>query len=152
MNAIEKLKEMIRRHEGLRLKPYQCTEGRWTVGYGHNLESHNETIPEYITLQEAEDYFEKDLAEAMNACSLVVPGWDLLDDIRQAVLIDMAYNLGRAGLKNFVNMLAAIVEEDWKLAAIAMLNSRWAFQVGKRAIELSRMMESGEWALKNKKI
>jgi lysozyme len=141
MNAAQ----LIKKHEGLRLKPYQCTEGRWTVGYGHNLDSHREPVPEIISLQEAEDYFEADLAAAIHACVLLVPGWDLLDDVRQAVMIDMAFNLGPFGLENFKNMLTAISEKDWQLAALEMLNSRWAGQVDNRAIELARMMETVEW-------
>ena len=27
--------ELIRRHEGLRLKAYRCPAGVWTIGYGH---------------------------------------------------------------------------------------------------------------------
>jgi lysozyme len=27
--------ELIKRYEGLRLKPYRCPAGLWTIGYGH---------------------------------------------------------------------------------------------------------------------
>lgn len=141
MNA----RDLIKRHEGLRLVPYRCSENHWTVGYGHNLDSHGEPIPEIITLGQAEEYFEEDFEQAELACELVVPGWELLDDVRQAVLIDMAFNLGREGLRKFKNMLAAVAERHWLAASLAMMNSRWAVQVGRRADELSAMMESGNW-------
>jgi len=41
-------------------------------------------------------------------------------------------------------MLAALAVDDYELAADEMLDSKWAIQVGKRAIELSRMMREGE--------
>ena len=37
MKNSEALIKMIKRHEGLRLKPYKCTAGKTTIGYGRNL-------------------------------------------------------------------------------------------------------------------
>jgi len=59
LNDCAKLRKMLIRHEGLRLRPYKCTSGRWTVGYGHNLESHGEAIPESITIEQAEKYLDQ---------------------------------------------------------------------------------------------
>lgn len=142
---IEKLKAMLRRHEGLRLKPYQCTEGRWTVGYGHNLDSHGEDIPEIITVKQAEDYLDADIRTAIGDCAAYIGVFWSLDPVRQAVLINMAFNLGIKGLLKFKNMLEAISTQDWQMASLAMVNSRWAMQVKGRAHELARMMRTGEW-------
>ena len=35
---LEKLKEQLIRHEGLRLKPYRCTANKLTIGVGRNLD------------------------------------------------------------------------------------------------------------------
>lgn len=35
----ESLIEELKRHEGLRLKPYKCSANSWTIGFGRNLES-----------------------------------------------------------------------------------------------------------------
>ena len=35
---MERLTETLIRHEGLRLEPYRCTEGKLTIGVGHNLD------------------------------------------------------------------------------------------------------------------
>ncbi len=33
-----KLIEQLKRHEGVKLKPYFCTQGKCTIGVGRNLE------------------------------------------------------------------------------------------------------------------
>jgi len=55
----------------------------------------------------------------------------------------MAYNLGIAGLNKFRKMWAAIDVADYATAAEEMLDSKWAKQVGVRAIRLSRRMRTG---------
>ena len=35
---LERIKKQLVRHEGLRLKPYRCTAGKLTIGYGRNLD------------------------------------------------------------------------------------------------------------------
>ena len=37
MKVSDRCKEMIKHHEGLRLKPYRCPARLWTVGVGHVL-------------------------------------------------------------------------------------------------------------------
>ena len=141
------VRELIKKHEGLRLAPYQCTAGRWTIGWGHNLDSHGETIPESISLQQAEAYFEEDLAAAIAAAGRIYPEYGALSEARQAVLIDMAFNLGEGGLAKFHNMLKWIRLGYWKQASLEMVDSLWAKQVGHRATRLAAMMETGGWVL-----
>ena len=132
-------KQMIKRHEGLRLKPYRDTVGKLTIGYGRNLEDVG------ISLEEAELMLEHDLDRAIQAAREVIPGFDELDEVRQAVLVDMAFNLGRAGLGGFRRCRAALALGDFERAASEMLDSLWARQVGRRAEELAEMMRSGQW-------
>ncbi|WP_299494664.1 glycoside hydrolase family protein [uncultured Shewanella sp.] len=66
-----------------------------------------------------------------------------LDDIRKVVLCDMAFNLGMAGLLKFKRMLRAVELGNYQMAADEMLASKWARQVGQRAIDLADMMRSG---------
>ena len=70
-------------------------------------------------------------------------GASVFDDIpeeKQQILVNMAFNLGVAGLMNFKNMLSAVEEGRWSDASTEMLDSKWADQVGTRAIELSGAM------------
>ena len=146
MTIDPRLREMVKLHEGLRLKPYQCTAGRWTVGYGHNLEAHGKTLMESITLQEAEHWLDKDIESAQNSCAFCMPYFGLLDEVRRAVLIDMCFNLGINGLLGFKKTLGYVANGEYKTAAAEMLDSKWAKQVGYRAIRLSQMMAYGKWA------
>lgn len=57
----------------------------------------------------------------------------------------MHFNIGLARLKGFAKALAAIERGDYKTAAAEMLDSKWARQVGKRASELAKQMETGQW-------
>lgn len=34
---MDRIKEQLVRHEGLRLRPYRCTAGKLTIGIGRNL-------------------------------------------------------------------------------------------------------------------
>jgi lysozyme len=139
------LREMLKLHEGLRLKPYQCTVGRWTIGYGHNLEAHGETVPVSITLEQAERYLDQDIASAEANCRKQFPFFSTLDEVRQAVLIDMCFNLGLRGLTGFKNTLAAIALGNYSSAAVRMIDSQWAKQVKGRAKRLADMMAYGKW-------
>lgn len=134
-----KLAEQLKKHEGLKLKPYTDTVGKLTLGVGRNL------IDKGITEQEAlfmlnndVDYFYSKLCQRIN--------WmKTLDDARQNVLVNMAFNLGIAGLMSFKKMLLACEHGNFKIAATEMLNSKWAKQVGNRAVELSEQMRTGEF-------
>lgn len=63
---------------------------------------------------------------------------------RAEVLINMAFNMGVKGLLKFRRMLDAVRADDYDKAATHMLDSRWASQVGRRAVELARQMKTGQ--------
>lgn len=130
---------LIQRHEGLRLKPYRDTVGKLTIGYGRNL------IDRGITQAEAECLLRNDLRDVTAGLDRVLPWWRGLDVVRRAVLVDMGFNLGVGGLAKFTNTLAAVQARDWEGAARGMLASKWAKQVGARAVRLAVMMRLGEW-------
>ena len=134
----EKLIDLIIYHEGLELKPYRCTAGHLTIGIGRNLDDRGITEDEARFLcQNDVDIVEQELARKF-------PFIVGLGDVRIRVLLDMAFNLGVPRLSAFSNMWAALEEGDYKQAAVEMLDSRWARQVGRRATNLSQMMETGE--------
>ncbi len=140
-----KLKELLKFHEGLRLQPYKCPAGHWTIGYGHNLEARNEPIPLSITAEDAELYLDRDIAEATRSCERLFPSLETLDEVRQAVLVDMSFNMGPGSLSKFKRFRAAVERKHWEQAAVEMLDSLWARQVGVRAARLAGMMQSGQW-------
>lgn len=134
-----KLIEQIARHEGLRLKPYRCSEGKLTIGYGRNLDDVG------ITQEEALQMLFSDIKQASKDVEPYLPKDVLINKARHNVLINMCFNLGINGLLRFKNMWRAIASGSFDTAADEMLNSLWARQVGSRAVELSEIMRTGEW-------
>ena len=123
-------------HEGLRLKPYVCTAGKVTIGYGRNIEDNG------ITNEEAEHLLETDLARSIEELSAY--DWFLAQtEERQAVLVDMVFNMGLPTLLKFKMMIAALEVQDHEEAAVQMLDSNWARQVGKRSQTLAETMRTG---------
>jgi lysozyme len=133
-----RVKEQLIRHEGLRLKPYRCTAGKLTIGVGRNLDDCGISKPEAMVLLD-NDILNCE-AELLEHLPVVYMG---LNDTRKAVLVSMCFNLGISCLLGFKNTLAFIGAGDFERASNNMLASKWAKQVGLRAIELSEMMRKG---------
>jgi lysozyme len=112
------------------------TVGKVTIGVGHNLT--DKGIPDSIV----DELLKIDIGDATKAAE-TLPIYNQLDPIRQTVLVDMVFNIGLESLNQFVNMLSAIKRRDYEAAANNMLSSKWAHQVGSRAIELARIMKEG---------
>lgn len=133
------LTTMLTEEEGFRAKPYRCTANKLTIGVGRNLEDRGISKEEAMYLLGNDiEFFGTELAKRL-------PYLSRLDEIRQIVLIDMAFNLGINNLLAFKNTLKLVEQGKYKEAAVEMLNSKWANQVGRRAIRLSKMMETGNY-------
>ena len=117
----------LKRDEGLRLKPYRCSAGRLTIGYGRNLDDVG------ITEGEAEILLEHDIRRSLADLDRALPWWRTLSGPQQRGLINMRFNLGLTRLLGFKKMLAALQAGDGKLASEEALSSKWADQVGARA-------------------
>ena len=133
------LHNQLTRHEGLRLKPYRCTSGKLTIGIGRNLDDSG------ISEREAELMLENDILKLFAVLPEKIDFFNELDKVRADILVNMAFNLGVNGLLNFKKMLAAMDNGYFTLAAAEMLDSKWAFQVGDRALELAEQMKTGEY-------
>lgn len=124
-------------HEGLKNFPYEDTTGHLTIGVGRNLDAKG------ISDKEAKELLRNDIQAVEK--KLEVLGWFReLGRVRRKVIIDMCFNLGYSGLISFHNMISAIKNDNYRVAADEMLDSKWAEQVGKRATRLSKMMRTGE--------
>lgn len=134
-----RVSDLVRLHEGLRLKPYIDTVGKLTIGVGRNLSDRG------ITEDEAALLLANDLAEAWQGLLTRAPWVKDMDPVRQAVLVDMVFNLGLDGFLKFRRTLDSVKAKRYVDAARQMLESRWAGQVGTRATRLAQMMRFGEW-------
>ena len=127
------LEESIMLHEGLRLKPYKDSVGKLTIGYGRNLDDMG------ISEGEAEFMLLEDITRASTAVRQF--SWARkLDHIRADVVTEMVFNMGLPRVLGFKKMIQALREDDYEEAAVQMLDSKWATQVGQRAITLADKM------------
>jgi lysozyme len=133
------IKPLLILHEGNRRYPYRCTAGKLTIGVGFNLDDVG-LYPEEIDF-----ILDNRVKQVRQGLVKALPWFVRLNEVRQAVLIDMAFNLGLEGLLKFKRTLGNIQNEHYELAARQMLESLWAKQVKGRAIRLSKMMRTGEW-------
>jgi len=133
------LRDMIKRHEGLKLRAYLCSAGKITIGYGRNLDDRG------ISEAEANAMLDNDIMWAREEAKSVFPWFWQLGPARQAALISMIFNMGTPRLKCFSKMISALQKADYLVAANEMLISRWAAQVGKRAVELAEIMKTGQF-------
>lgn len=153
MSAID----LIKRHEGLRLQTYDDADGKlighsdvWkgtpTIGFGHT--GPDVTPGLVISEARADALLATDMAaaEARAAWDYAPASFDGLDEVRQAVLIDMAFEMGGRGLAGFPHMLACIRAGDWRGAHDNCLDSEWARkEAPHRAAEDALMLLTGEW-------
>lgn len=151
----------VKESEGFYSQVYLCPADKRTIGYGHNLDARPITAeqavrlgiplgvighPERVTLTEeqAEGLMRDELEEVYQALKSrgALSG---VDPSRQAVLIDMGFNIGVPGLMRFHRMWAAIKERRFDDAADEMIDSAWWHQVGRRSKKLVEIMRSGVW-------
>lgn len=138
------LYEILSLHEGDRRFPYVDTVGKVTVGKGFNLTDVG------LYPEEVEFIFKNRVAKVEAQLRKDLPWFYKLDDVRQAVLIDMAYNMGPEpfdgdGYKDWPMFVEQVRTGKYADAARNMRATLWAKQVKGRAERLARMMETGEW-------
>lgn len=143
--------DLVKFHEGCTLTAKPDARGMWSIGWGHDIAAPHENgvlVPS-CTQDQADDWLDMDinLARARARIALGPKEWDALDEVRKAVLVDMAYELGGAGLREFVGMLGAVRLQHWNDAAAHGLASLWAKEVPSRARMDMDMIASGEWPL-----
>ena len=146
--AIEISGRMLKKEEGFRAKPYLCSEGFPTIGYGEKIGDKYEVLPN-ITTTEPEAY-KKMLATITANEKTMLNNPDLyrcyfhLNDARKAVMLSIAYQIGIYGALKFKKMLGALERADYSAAADEMLNSLAARQTPARWKRNAEQMRSGE--------
>ncbi len=153
-------------HEGLKTHVYTDTKGNLTLGVGYNLTSRGPEAFELIigrklilhdgskcaaitTREECLKVLEDDILRVARAVSVHWPPYRTLDEVRQRVVVDMAFNMGFK-VREFKQAIAAIERRDWSRASRELYKSKWARQVGDgeggkfdRCDRLARMLLTG---------
>jgi lysozyme len=145
------LRDMLKRHEGVKLKPYRCTAGKETIGCGHNIDAKGlpDDIQAYldehgaITPVMVDILLDQDIEDAMEDCRALYPEFDDFSQDRQDALVDFLYNVGKGTAKTFKTMNGYINAGQWDEASDALLRSLYAKQVKGRAKEIAQMLRDG---------
>lgn len=131
---------LIKRDEGYRESVYIDSVGVPTLGWGHALHVNSFVPPEVCEL-----FFEHDFKRIVYQAERFFKKYELsLNSVRQFVIINMMFNMGYNGVTKFKNMIAALQERDYEEAAVQMLDSKWAGQVGNRSTYLACLMRVGK--------
>ena len=136
---MNKLIEQLKIHEGFRSTVYTCSGGKKTCGYGRNLEDIG------ISEEEAEMLLKNDVYEATNQLLNAFPWMTTFSDVRISAMINFTFNVGIGTVRKFSNTIEYLKNEDWEAAADEMMDSKWAEQVGDRAIQITEQIRTGRW-------
>ena len=138
---MSKLIEQLKRHEGVRTHAYQCTANMTTVGVGRNIDEDGGLG---LSVDEIEFLLKNDIKRCKQEL-ITLPWFPEIDSVRQDALINLCFNLGITRLLGFKNALNAMSVGDYEKAAEEFLDSRWAVQVGNRALDVAHMILTGEY-------
>ena len=135
MSAIDVAMPRLKTDEGFRAVKYTDTAGHETIGYGFNIDA---GISQYAATQLL-------LAQVTElGTDLAAYGWfQGLDDVRASVLLELAFNLGLAGLLHFPAMLSFVGAKNWQGAHDELLNSEAARQLPNRYQMLANLLLTG---------
>jgi GH24 family phage-related lysozyme (muramidase) len=141
----DSLKARIRAHEGVRTSMYLDSLGKATIGIGHLIQPHErEKFSEgvEISMELVEELFDLDLNRAAAGAEVLIEecvGHDLPEHITE-VILEMVFQLGTQGVRNFKKMWKAMRVKDWQKAAAEMKDSRWHSQTTKRCEHLAEIV------------
>ena len=151
---LDRLTTAIIRDMGVLFEACPNSDGDLVVGVGRNLDSCPLTTYEIdavghdarskpITRADAVYLLRNDIARTLAAIDRAIPWWKTLDETRRLVLANMGFNLGVTKLLGFKEALGWLKQGRYAAAAGAMLDSKWAEQVGDRAKRLAEMIRTG---------
>lgn len=136
------VRQLIEEEEGRSHTLYPDSKAFLTIGVGHLLDPRKGgRLPDALVDQ----LLDLDVAEARYGAESI-PGFSRLNEVRQAVVIAMVFQMGLPAVRKFKDMIAALARLDYRRAAAEMRDSDWAREDSpKRAERAAKMMESGEW-------
>lgn len=132
------LLDQLRRDEGERKFPYVDTVGKTTIGVGRNLSDKGLSLAEIdFLLQNDVDEVEKSLTQ--------FSWYTDLDDVRQAAVANMCFNLGLHGLLGFPSAIHFLSVKDYDSAAEQIMDSLAARQLPARYGRIAEQIRTGNW-------
>jgi len=138
----EKIQERLIAHEGISHYAYTDSIGFITVGIGRCLDPRR---GQGLSTDECLYLLGNDIKRI--TAELSKYHWFTIQDpVRQGVLIELAFNIGIAGLCTFKKMIKALEEKDYNEAYLELMDSQWVHQVGKeRSQDIGYRLKMGSY-------
>lgn len=119
--------EIIKDFEGFRAKPYRCSAGVWTIGYGTTRYPDSVRVSpddHPISETQATTYMLYEIEkEIMPQLAKSVPFWGAMDSFKKSALISFAYNMGEYFMlaeKDFETIQRVLRGKEWDKVPDAM--------------------------------
>ena len=137
---VDKLREQLKIDEGVKYEVYNDHLGYPTFGIGHLVteqdQEYGKPVGTPVSEERVNAVFDNDVAIYMSEAKKVFPNLEQLPEEAQQVIVNMTFNMGAPRLAKFKKFIAGVNAGDWNTAAVEMMDSRWAKQVGNRAERL----------------
>jgi lysozyme len=140
--AMNDLVRQLKSDEGEIPHAYQDHLGFWTIAVGRFIDKRKGGG---LRPKEIDFLLTNDIEDRVQALNKALPWFTDLDEARQGVLLNMAFQLGTAGLLAFTTTLTHVRAGRYDEAATAMLQSKWAQQTPERAERMAEQMRTGKW-------
>jgi len=134
---IQRLRQQLIKHESIELKPYRCTSDKLTIGVGRNIEDRG------ISHETAMQMLDEDIDICINELQQTLSYWNDLPSRVKEGLINLCFNMGISRLMAFKKTFGFLREGMYSKAADELLDSRYANQVGQRAVDVANMIRDG---------
>lgn len=133
---------IIKTDEGWQARAYRCTEGWLTIGWGRRIDdSEKHTV---TTKEKESQWVVNRISKLDKELSKSISCFKTLSEVRRAVLISLAYQLGVNGLMAFKRFLEALNKGDYLKASVELLDSKYARQTANRANRNANMIALGK--------
>ncbi len=134
---IDQLAAQLTIDENKRKRIYTDTVGKITGGVGRNLTDRD------FSEDEIQLMLKNDIDMVCDQLDNTLPWWKQMTDRRMQALANMAFNMGITTLLTFKNSLGLLRDGKYDAAADAFMDSKWAKQVGARAVRVTQMIREG---------
>lgn len=131
---------LIEESEGRMATAYRDSLGYLTIGIGCLVDP--KVVGAGLCDEAIDTQFVHDSAKARDDAAALL-GFSACNDVQQAVLISMCFQLG--DLRDWPNFKAAIANGDFAAASAAGLASKWATETPERAQREMAMLKTGTW-------
>ena len=137
-----RLADQLAKHEGVKRFAYKCPAGKWTIGIGRNIDEDGG-----LGLSDSEIYtlLTNDIRRTEEELSNAFRFFNDLDRVRKDAMINICFNIGLPRLRSFREALREMEAKNYPEAAVEFLDSLWASQVGQRALDVTYMIQHGEY-------